>query len=72
VEAPVTSFYDIHEFKRYELLTETLRRLMIADVDSLHELAELENKPPEQIWADICKTRQVEPCSIPDRVLAGF
>jgi hypothetical protein len=35
---------DIHEFKRCELSTEALRRFTAADVDTLDELARIENK----------------------------
>jgi len=52
-EAPLTDFYDIHELKRCELLTEVLRRFSQADVETLGELALTEDRTPEQIWGDL-------------------
>ena len=64
-EAPLTDFYDIHELKRCELLTEVLRRFSQADVETLGQLALTEDRTPEQIWAEICRAKNIEPCSIP-------
>ena len=69
--APFTDFYDIHELKRCELLTEVLRRFSQADVEN-GELALTEDRTPEQIWAEICRAKNTELCSIPDRVMRGF
>jgi hypothetical protein len=71
-DAALIDFYEVHEFKRSELLTKTLRRFCQADVDSLDALAAAEERTPEQIWAEICSTKKVAPCSIPDRVMQGF
>jgi hypothetical protein len=68
-EAPLIDFYDIHEFERSELLKEALRRCSKAKVSTLSELALIEETPAEQIWADICKAKNIEPCSIPNRVM---
>lgn len=63
------NFYDIHALKRCELLTEALTRCCNADVSNLSELALVEETTAEQIWADICKAKNIEPCSIPALVM---
>jgi hypothetical protein len=57
----LTDFYDIHELKRCELLTEVLRRFSQADVETLGALALTEDRTPEQIWAEICRAKNTEP-----------
>jgi hypothetical protein len=68
----MTNFYAVSAFKRSELLTEALLRCSKADVDCIGELAIIEQKTPEQIWAEICEAKKVELCSIPELVIQGF
>jgi hypothetical protein len=67
----VTDFYELHQFQRSELLTETLRRLAEVDATRFAELAS-EDLTPEEVWDDICRARHIEPCHMPHLLLQRF
>ena len=62
-------FYELDDWKRCELLFELIERIGANDVRSLEALSEKEGKAPHVIWAEMCKERGIELCSIPERVL---
>jgi hypothetical protein len=68
-ESGVKDFYEIDDWKQCELLIELIELIGINDVRSLEELSEKEGKAPHEIWANICKERGIEFCTIPERVL---
>jgi hypothetical protein len=65
----VKDFYEIDDWKQCELLIELIELIGINDVRSLEELSEKEGEAPHEIWANICKERGIELCTIPERVL---
>ena len=54
-----------------ELLIELIELIGSNDVRSLEELSKKEGKTPQEIWANICKARGFELCTIPERVLTA-
>jgi hypothetical protein len=62
-------FYELDDWKQCELLFELIERIGANDVRSLEALSEKEGKSPHVIWAEMCKGRGIELCSIPERVL---
>jgi hypothetical protein len=67
----VKDFYEIEDWKQCELLIELIELIGSNDVRSLEELSEREGKTPQAIWANICKARGIERCTIPERVLTA-
>jgi hypothetical protein len=68
-ESGVKDFYEIDDWKQCELLIELIELIGSNDVRSIEELSEKEGKPRHEIWANICKARGIEFCTIPERVL---
>jgi len=56
----VNDFYSVSQLRRCELLTALLQRFSQHDVLTPSELASVEVRSPEQVWAEICQTRGVE------------
>ncbi len=68
-ENVVKDFYEIEDWKQCELLFELIELIGSNDVCSLEQLSKKESKTLEEIWANICKTRGIELCTIPERIL---
>jgi hypothetical protein len=64
-ENGVRDFYEIEDWKQCELLIELIELMGTNDVRSLEELSKKEGKAPEEVWANLCKTRGIELCTIP-------
>jgi hypothetical protein len=62
-------FYELDDWKQCELLFDLIERIGANDVRSLEALSQKEGKLPQMIWAEMCKGRGIELCSIPERVL---
>jgi hypothetical protein len=67
----VKDFYEMEDWKQCELLIELIELIGSNDVRSLEELSKKEGKTPQEIWANICKVRGFELCTIPERVLTA-
>lgn len=70
-ENEVKDFYEIEDWKQCELLIELIELIGSKDVRSLEELSKKEGRAPQEIWANICKARGFELCTIPERVLTA-
>jgi hypothetical protein len=68
-ENRMKDFYEIEDWKQCELLIELIELIGRNDVCSLEELSERDGKTPQEIWANICKARGIEFCTIPERIL---
>ena len=65
----VKDFYEIEDWQQCELLIDLIELIGSNNVSSLEKLSKKKGEAPQQIWANICKSRGIELCTIPERIL---
>lgn len=65
----VKDFYEIEDWQQCELLIDLIELIGSNNVSSLEKLSKKKGEAPQQIWANICKSRGIELCTIPKRIL---
>ena len=67
----VKDFYEIEDWQQCELLIDLIELIGSNNVSSLEKLSKKKGEAPQQIWANICKSRGIELCTIPERILVA-
>src|SRR6476646_9164790 len=70
-QSEMKDFYELEDWKQCELIFELIERMGANDVSSLEQLSKKEGKGPQVIWTEMCLSRGLELCNIPERVFGG-